>query len=84
MPHVFLGTKGFAVPAPAVQIKADKVFTLPQGLFACGTARGPPVCVLPAGVESLLAPPGAPAAVGVAEGMGTDTMPLGKCSSAQG
>lgn len=51
MPHVFLGTKGCAIPAPAAQIKADKVFTLPQGLFAggggsAGTAR----------VESLAAP----------------------------
>lgn len=36
MPHVCLGTKGFALLAPAAQIKADEVFTLPQGLFACG------------------------------------------------
>lgn len=91
MPHIFLGTKGFALPAPAAQIKADEVFTLPQGLFACGGGSeagagctGAACLRAPAAdVESLPAP-GAPAAVGVAVGIGMDRMPLGKCSSAQG
>lgn len=84
MPHIFLETKGLAIPAPAVQIKADKVFTLPQGLFACGggseAGKG---CAGAADVESLQAP-GAPAAAGVAVGMGMDRTPSGKHSSAQG
>lgn len=84
MPHILLETKGFAIPAPAAQIKADKVFTLPQGLFACGGgSEAGTGCAGAADVESLPAP-GAPAAVGVAVGIGMDRMPSGKCTSAQG
>lgn len=87
MPHVCLGTKGFALLAPAAQIKADEVFTLPQGLFACGGGSqaskgcaGAACLRAPtADVESLPAP-GAPAAVGAAVGMGTDRMPLGNAA----
>lgn len=93
LPPIFLGTKGFAIPAPRAQIKAGEVFTLPQGLFACSGGEAGAGCTGAALFARFscrresppaLRAPGCAASARVAAGMGLNAMPLGKHGSAQG